>query len=74
MNSSHDEKSIKALASKLKKAREKQNLTQAELAEKAGIHFNYYARVERGEVNPSYDTLYKLIKALKVKSSDILPF
>lgn len=29
---------------------------------------------ERGEVNPSYDTLYKLIKALKVKSSDILPF
>lgn len=74
MNSSHDEKTIKDLAKKLKKAREKQNLTQAELAEKAGLHVNYYARVERGEVNPSYDTVYKLIKALKVKSSDILPF
>ena len=36
----------------LKKARKEAGLTQAKLAVKAGIHVNYYARIERGEVNP----------------------
>lgn len=58
----------------LKKAREKAGLTQVELAEKADIHPNYYARIERGETNPSQEILYKLTRALKVKSSRILPY
>jgi transcriptional regulator with XRE-family HTH domain len=29
---------------------------------------------ERGERNPTIRTLYKIAKALKVKSSDLLPF
>lgn len=59
---------------KLKKARLKAILTQKELAEKLGVHVNYYARIERGEENPSLDTLKKLTKILKIKSSDILSF
>lgn len=58
----------------LKKARTNANLTQEELAERAGLHKNYYARVERGEENPSYETIEKIVKALKVKSSAVLPF
>lgn len=58
----------------LKKARIKANLTQEELADRAGLHKNYYARVERGEENPSYETIEKIVKALKVKSSAVLPF
>lgn len=59
---------------KLKKARLKAKFTQKELAEKVGVHVNYYARIERGEENPSLETLKKLTKILKIKSSDILSF
>lgn len=62
------------LGKNIKKARKKAGLTQAQAAEKAGIHTNYFARVERGEENPSFDILEKIAKALKIKSSEILPF
>lgn len=58
----------------LKKARLKVGLTQSEVAEKAGINVNHYARLERGEVTASLGTLKNLLKILKVKSKDILPF
>lgn len=58
----------------LKKARVKRGLTQAEVAKAVGIHTNYYARIERDEEKPSLETLEEILKVLKVKSSDILPF
>lgn len=58
----------------LKKSRKKLGLTQVELAEKAEISVNYYARLERGEVTASLDTLKTILKILKVKSKDVLPF
>jgi len=58
----------------IRKVRTKADLTQEQLAERAGLHKNYYARVERGEENPSYETIEKIVKALKVKSSAVLPF
>jgi transcriptional regulator with XRE-family HTH domain len=62
------------LGKNIKKARQKARLTQADVAEKAEIHVNYFARIERGEENPSIDIVEKIAKALKVKSSEILPF
>lgn len=62
------------LGKNIKKAREKLGLTQAQVAEKAGIHVNYFARVERGEENPSVEVLEAISRALKVRSSEILPF
>jgi transcriptional regulator with XRE-family HTH domain len=56
----------KKLAKILKDAREKAGLTQAEVADKAGIHFNYYARVERGEVTPRVDIVENIARALKI--------
>lgn len=58
----------------IRKARTKAGLTQEQLAERADLHTNYYARVERGEENPSYETIEKIVKALKVKSSAVMPF
>lgn len=58
----------------IKKARKERRLTQSEVAQKAGIHPNYYSRIERGELQPALDTLEKIFKVLKVKSSEILPF
>jgi len=55
------------LAKIFKTAREKAGLTQAEVAVKAGIHPNYYARVERGEVTPRVDIVESIAKALKIR-------
>lgn len=65
-----DKKTVTAL----KKAREEANLTQTEAAKKAGIHVNYYARIERGEAIPSGKVLKSLTELFKLKSTDILPF
>ena len=45
---------------------------EEELAKKAGINANFYAKVERGKAKPSGVTLTKIIKALGLKSTDIL--
>lgn len=68
------EKDQKLMGQKLKYIRQSKNMTQAEVAIKANITINYYARIERGEENPSFEVLKGLVKALKIKSSDILPF
>lgn len=69
MDSSHIE-----IGKRLKKARVAKKFTQAQLAEKAGLNTNYYACIERGEVNASLEKLHSLIKVLGVKSSQILPY
>jgi transcriptional regulator with XRE-family HTH domain len=66
--------SQKKIGENIKKARIKANLTQVEVANKVEMNVNYYARIERGEVRASFDTLERIFKVLKVKSSDILPF
>lgn len=71
MDSPRSKKIRRDLGNKLRKARELAGLTQAELAEKAGVNDNYYATVERGENNPSYEKLQKILKVLNVKSLDI---
>ena len=64
----------KYIARNIKQIRLQKGLTQAELAKKAGINSNYYAKIERSDLKPSVDTLEKIIKALGVKSSDVFPF
>ena len=61
----------KELGEKLRGAREEARLTQVEVAQKAGMDVNYYARIERGLGNPSYVKLHSIMKALKMKSLNI---
>jgi len=58
----------------IRKARQRYNRTQEDVSAEAGIEMSYYSRIERGEANPSLEIIYAIIKALKIKSSDILPF
>jgi transcriptional regulator with XRE-family HTH domain len=74
MPTSEQLKSRKELGRKLLQAREAARLTQVELAKKAGINDNYYARVERAEVSPTLEKFEKIVRALGVKSSYILNF
>lgn len=69
---SSEEDAKKALGEKLRHAREIARLTQAEVATKAGVHVNYYARMERGEENPSFEKLRSVMKVLQIKSLDML--
>ena len=66
--------SLHIIGRKLREVREKQHLTQSDVAEKADISTNHYAQIERGEANPSIETLESILKALNVKSSKVLPF
>jgi transcriptional regulator with XRE-family HTH domain len=66
-----DEKILKDLGNQFKQARELARLKQSEIADKAGINANYYAQIERGEVNTSFDKVYRIAKALNLKSIEI---
>ena len=55
----------------LKDARISKGLTQLQLAKKAGIYPNTYAKIERGEQDPSFATVKKLAKVLDLDLSDI---
>jgi len=59
---------------KMQKARKEAGVSQEELAAKLAMHRTYIGMIERGERNPTIRTLYKIAKALKVPSSDLLPF
>jgi len=59
---------------RLKNIRSKRGMTQFEVAEMTDIHVNFYARIERGDENSSYDILEKITKGLKTKSSKFLFF
>lgn len=56
-----------AFSKQVREARRKMNLTQAEVAEKAGMTENYFAMIERGEMNPSYEKLKSIARVLKLK-------
>lgn len=58
----------------VQRVRKSQGISQEELAAKLAMHKNYIGMIERGERNPTIRTLYKIAKALKVNSSELLPF
>jgi transcriptional regulator with XRE-family HTH domain len=71
MVSNDDTIGIKRLGVTLKKARTEMKLTQAQVATKAGVHVNFYARLERGEVDVTFDRLENILRVLKIKSLKI---
>ena len=64
----------KKIGEKIRQARQQKGSTQAEIAKKADLSVNYYARIERGDATATIESVQKIAQALKVKSSDILPF
>ncbi|TAH32860.1 XRE family transcriptional regulator [Candidatus Saccharibacteria bacterium] len=72
MTDGEQEKTRRRLGKVLHEAREAAGLTQQEVATKAGVHVNFYARVERGEGNPSFEKLQSIMKALGIQSLDLL--
>lgn len=63
-----------AFGKNLRTARERKNLSQENVATKSQISTTYYAGIERGEENPTLLVIKNICKALKLKSSEVLPF
>lgn len=62
------------IGKQIQKARKQMDVSQEKLADMVHIHRNHMGRIERGETNIPMYTFYKIVKALKLKSSDLLSF
>lgn len=62
---------LQYLGELIKAARNKNHLTQQELADQAGVGLRHYQNIESGLINPSYKVLSAIIHRLAM-SSDIL--
>lgn len=61
-----------AIGNKLLAIRKKQGLTQAEVAEVAGLSDRTYADIERGTVNMRIETILRICEALHITPDVIL--
>jgi transcriptional regulator with XRE-family HTH domain len=61
----------KIFSNNVRKYRTKQNLSQEELAEKAGLHRTYIGSVERGERNITINAMEKICIALEMSIIDL---
>ncbi len=61
----------KSLGEAIKKARQEQGLTQAQLAVKANIDVRTVINIEKFRGNPKMEVLYPLVKALKIDAREI---
>src|SRR4051794_5419210 len=59
-------------AKRVKLTRERQNLNQAQLAEKSGLTPAAISQIEAGERIPAFKTIIELAKALKTTPNDLM--
>lgn len=62
----------KIVASNLKRLREEQNLSQGQLAERAGVSKVIISQIEKGNANPTINTIWKLTGALGLPYTSLL--
>jgi len=67
-----NKKELQKLGKNIKKYRNHQSLSQEELAEIIGMHRTYIGMIERGEKNPTYLTLLKIARGLKINISELV--
>jgi len=63
----------KKLGKKIKLARVDKDMSQSDLAQSANIDSSHIGKIERGEVNITVETLYRLAESLKCNPAVLLP-
>ena len=66
-------KTYRDIGIRIKSLRQALKLTQAEVAEKAGIDTSFYGQLERGTGIPSLRTLFSIADVLRVEPAELLP-
>lgn len=56
---------------RIRNYRTQNNLSQEELAERAGCHYTYIGQVERGEKNATLESIDKIATALEIPLSQL---
>lgn len=64
----------KSLGQFLKDARHKKKLTQVQVAEKAGLHWNTIAKIEREEQDAQFPTALAIAEVLDISASEITKY
>jgi transcriptional regulator with XRE-family HTH domain len=62
------------IANRLKEVRIQKDLTQADVARKAAINSNTYAKIERGEQAATVKMLERIADALGIELSEVFTF
>lgn len=60
------------LGRNLRRARQRLELTQEEVAERSGVHATEVSRIEAGKRDPRVSTVARLAKAVGVPPGDLL--
>jgi transcriptional regulator with XRE-family HTH domain len=60
------------LGRRIRELRERLDISQEQLAERAGLHWTYISGIERGVRDPGLNVLAKLSRALKVSMADLV--
>lgn len=63
---------MRTIGNQLLSVRKRNGLTQAEVAERAGLSDRTYADIERGTVNMRVETMLKICTALHITPDEIL--
>lgn len=53
-----------SIGEKIKELRTKEKRTQVQVADASGLHWNAVARIERGDVQPSFAAVVSLLRGL----------
>ena len=56
----------------LRKLRAEKGISQEDLGFKSGYHRTYISLLERGQKNPSLQTIFRLAKALEISPSELI--
>ena len=62
----------RAIGKQIRNTRLKLELTQAELADKLGLDYQYISRLERGQISPTLFWLYDFTTALEINIEDFI--
>jgi len=55
----------------VRRIRESKGWSQDMLSEKSGLHRTYISGIERGARNPTIEVVFKIAKALEIKTSSL---
>ena len=66
------DKYLKCLGSRIRSLRQEAEVNQKLFSSNIGIDDRHLRRIEKGETNPTIETLYKIASQLKISLSELL--